>query len=60
MGRGMLADPQFVNKIGTENPIRLCLGCNQGCRKSVTKKAIYCVQNPFTGREREMGAHAAA
>ena len=38
VGRGMLADPQFVNKIGTENPIRLCLGCNQGCRKSVTKK----------------------
>ncbi len=53
IGRGMLADPQFVNKIGTEKPIRFCLGCNQGCRKSVTKKAIYCVQNPFTGREQE-------
>lgn len=51
VGRGMLADPAFVRKIGTKEPIRLCLGCNQGCRKSPTKKAIYCVQNPMTGRE---------
>lgn len=51
VGRGMLADPAFVRKIGTNEPIRLCLGCNQGCRKSPTKKAIYCVQNPMTGRE---------
>lgn len=53
VGRGMLADPNFVKKIGTGEPVCLCLGCNQGCRKSVTKKAIYCVQNPFTGREAE-------
>ena len=52
VGRGMLADPEFANKARSGGePIRLCLGCNQGCRKSVTKKAIYCVQNPFTGRE---------
>ena len=51
VGRGMLADPAFVNKIRTGEPLRMCLGCNQGCRKSLTKKAIYCVQNPMTGRE---------
>ena len=51
MGRPLLADPDFVRKIGTDEPIRRCLACNQGCRKSITKKAIYCVQNPFTGRE---------
>lgn len=51
VGRGMLADPQFVLKAQTGEPIRQCLGCNQGCRKSPTKKEIYCVQNPFTGRE---------
>ncbi|WP_274952790.1 FAD-dependent oxidoreductase [Angelakisella massiliensis] len=51
IGRGQLADPDFVRKAQTGEPICLCLGCNQGCRKSVTKKAIYCVQNPRTGRE---------
>lgn len=51
VGRGLLADPDFVNKITAKEPICRCLGCNQGCRKSITKKAIYCVQNPFTGRE---------
>ncbi len=51
IGRALLADPDFVRKIGTGEPIRRCLACNQGCRKSITKKAIYCVQNPFTGRE---------
>lgn len=51
VGRGMLADPAFVRKAAAGEPIRLCLGCNQGCRKSPTKKAIYCAQNPFTGRE---------
>lgn len=51
VGRAMLADPAFVRKAQTGEPIRQCLGCNQGCRKSLTKKQIYCVQNPFTGRE---------
>lgn len=51
VGRGMLADPQFVRKAQTGEPIRRCLGCNQGCRKSPTKKEIFCVQNPLTGRE---------
>ena len=51
VGRGMLADPEFVNKAAEGKPVRMCLGCNQGCRKSPAKKAIYCAQNPFTGRE---------
>ena len=51
VGRGMLADPDFVRKAETGEPLRMCLGCNQGCRKSLTKKQIYCVQNPATGRE---------
>ncbi len=51
IGRGQLADPDFARKAETGEPLCLCLGCNQGCRKSVTKKAIYCVQNPRTGRE---------
>lgn len=51
IGRGLLADPDFVNKITTGAPLIRCLGCNQGCRKSITKKAIFCVQNPQTGRE---------
>lgn len=51
IGRGLLADPDFVSKITTGEPLIRCLGCNQGCRKSITKKAIFCVQNPQTGRE---------
>lgn len=51
VGRAMLADPDFVKKAETGDTIRMCLGCNQGCRKSLTKKAIFCVQNPATGRE---------
>jgi len=54
VGRAMLADPDFVKKAETGEPIRMCLGCNQGCRKSLTKKAIYCVQNPAAGREAMM------
>ena len=54
VGRAMLADPDFVKKAETGEPIRMCLGCNQGCRKSLTKKAIYCVQNPAAGREAQM------
>lgn len=51
IGRGQLADPQFVNKITSKEPICYCVGCNQGCRASVAKKAIYCMQNVETGRE---------
>jgi 2,4-dienoyl-CoA reductase-like NADH-dependent reductase (Old Yellow Enzyme family)/thioredoxin reductase len=51
IGRGQLADPEFVNKMTTKEPICYCVGCNQGCRASVAKKAIYCMQNVQTGRE---------
>lgn len=54
VGRGMLADPDFVNKAASGVPVRMCLGCNQGCRKSLTKKAIYCIQNPSVGREAQL------
>lgn len=54
VGRGMLADPDFVRKAEKGEPLRMCLGCNQGCRKSLTKKQIYCVQNPATGREAQL------
>lgn len=54
VGRGMLADPAFVRKMSTGEPLRLCLGCNQGCRKSITKKPIFCAQNPRTGREAQL------
>ncbi len=51
IGRGQLADPDFVNKMISGEPINYCVGCNQGCRASITKKSIFCMQNPVTGRE---------
>lgn len=60
VGRGMLADPEFVRKAASGVPVRMCLGCNQGCRKSLTKKAIYCVQNPSVGREAQLAKETRA
>ncbi len=46
IGRGMLADPAVMNKIDRKaDP--LLFGLQSRLHKSVTKKAIYCVQNPF-------------
>jgi 2,4-dienoyl-CoA reductase-like NADH-dependent reductase (Old Yellow Enzyme family)/thioredoxin reductase len=53
LGRAQLADPDFVAKILSREPIRPCLGCNQGCR-SPFGKDIFCTQNPRTGREHSL------
>jgi 2,4-dienoyl-CoA reductase-like NADH-dependent reductase (Old Yellow Enzyme family)/thioredoxin reductase len=55
MGRAFLADPDFPKKAqaGMIEDIRICVGCNQGCRGRDRKKdlAVGCVLNPRTGRE---------
>lgn len=57
IARAILADPNWMKAIGDDSyPIRLCLGCNQGCRtrREQNKTICECLQNPVTGREEEI------
>lgn len=49
MGRALLADPEAVNKYGTDRAVRRCIGCIQGC-KGDPQLRIFCMQQPLTGR----------
>ena len=59
MGRALLADPDFVNKVSTNrlDDIVHCVGCNQGCYDGFCDvknfKHITCLRNPRLGREGE-------
>jgi len=57
MGRGLLADPYFPDKMekGKEEEIRQCIACNQGCFENLFHQhPITCMINPRTGRENEL------
>ena len=54
LGRALIADPDFVNKISSNNTdsIRACIGCNQACvGHRLSHHIVSCIQNPITGRE---------
>lgn len=55
VARGMLADPEFVNKIaeGRTDDIRPCMGCNEGCihRLARVDGLLSCAVNPDAGFE---------
>ena len=55
VGRPMLADPEYVNKLekGCLDDIRPCIGCNEGCNARVNGRSdsISCAVNPDTGFE---------
>lgn len=56
IGRGLIADPQWVNKamVGKPDEIRPCVACLQGCMDSVMSgKPVTCVANPMAGYEGE-------
>ncbi|MGB6065868.1 MAG: FAD-dependent oxidoreductase [Desulfomonilaceae bacterium] len=56
VARGMLADPEFVNKAreGRADEIRRCVACNQRCFDHVFQlKPVGCMVNPRCGREKE-------
>ena len=58
MGRPLLADPQWVNKVraGNVQDIRPCIGCMGGCQERIhTGRPIGCAVNPLTGRENKWG-----
>jgi 2,4-dienoyl-CoA reductase (NADPH2) len=56
VARGLLADPEFVNKAreGRVDEIRRCVACNQRCFDHVFQVLpVGCIVNPRAGRERE-------
>jgi dimethylglycine catabolism A len=58
MTRALIADPELPRKAreGRLDDIRRCVGANEGCIDRIYQgKAVTCVQNPSTGRERELG-----
>src|SRR5262249_55353163 len=58
MTRALIADPELPRKAreGRLDDIRRCVGANEGCIDRIyLGKAVTCVQNPATGRERELG-----
>ena len=50
MGRGLIADPEWVNKVefGNECDIRKCISCNIGCagHRIGLNQPIRCTVNP--------------
>jgi len=49
MARALLVEPQMPRKIRRAEPVRICVGCHQGCRSH----PISCMINPALGREGE-------
>ncbi|WP_300386543.1 FAD-dependent oxidoreductase [Clostridium sp.] len=57
IGRGLLADPEFVNKsmAGEYEDIKSCTSCGAGCvTREKDRPFATCAINPECGREREM------
>src|SRR5690606_6477101 len=56
LGRPLLADPEYVNKLraGKRELIRPCLSCHEGCMGRIQEySALGCAVNPAACRERE-------
>jgi NADPH-dependent 2,4-dienoyl-CoA reductase/sulfur reductase-like enzyme len=58
MGRGLIADPEFADKLreGREEDIRPCLACNQFCYGNILQGfAVTCAVNAPCGKEKVYG-----
>jgi 2-enoate reductase len=56
IGRGLLADPEWVNKVesGRASEIRPCIGCHEGCMwQMIGQEPTSCSLNPTCGHEIE-------
>jgi 2,4-dienoyl-CoA reductase-like NADH-dependent reductase (Old Yellow Enzyme family) len=63
MTRAMISDAEMPNKAraGRLDDIRACIGCNQACIGHYHMGVrISCIQNPVSGRERELYPHPPA
>lgn len=61
MGRGLIADPEWVNKVeaGREGLIRKCISCNIGCagHRIGLNRPIRCTVNPTVNEGTEYRRH---
>lgn len=61
MGRGLIADPDWVNKVqyGKEDDIRQCISCNIGCagHRIGLNKPIRCTVNPAVNANADYMKH---
>lgn len=55
LGRPLLADPQWVNKIMRGEAVRMCIACNSCVDGMRAGSRLHCLVNPVTGRERIYG-----
>jgi 2,4-dienoyl-CoA reductase-like NADH-dependent reductase (Old Yellow Enzyme family) len=53
LGRTLIADPQWVEKVGRDEPVRRCLACNTCINEMRGGARIGCVVNGSAGRETE-------
>jgi dimethylglycine catabolism A len=56
LGRTLVAEPHWVEKLRREEPARRCLACNTCVDGMRSGAAISCVVNSVAGRETEFGA----
>jgi 2,4-dienoyl-CoA reductase-like NADH-dependent reductase (Old Yellow Enzyme family) len=56
LGRTLIADPEWVNKLACGEPIRRCLACNTCVNEMRGGTELRCVVNGAAGREREFAA----
>ena len=57
LGRPLLADPDYVNKLRADKyaSVRPCLSCHEGCMGRIqTYSALNCAVNPAACREKDM------
>lgn len=63
MVRALISDPDLPAKLrqGQAEDIRACIGCNQACvGHRLAHYPVSCIQNPVTGRERQLNQLPAA
>ena len=55
LGRPLLADPAWVDKVRHGHPVRMCIACNTCVDGMRMGERLHCLVNPVTGRERLFG-----
>jgi len=55
LGRSLIADPQWVDKVARDAPVRPCLACNTCINEMRGGARIGCVVNGAAGRETQFG-----
>lgn len=52
LGRTLICDPDYPNKVASGAPIRYCMNCNKGCTDNITNRGIcQCVLNAENSQE---------